>query len=545
MLRLAYDHLIYKTVRRNFDAKSAFIAGSVLALTPAAALMFRFNNPDSILTLLLVASAYTMTRAIESSKLRWLIGTGFLLGTAFNAKMLQGLIVVPVYCLVYFIAAKPKWLMRIKDLVFMGISTAVAAFWWPVVVWLTPASSRPYIGSSSTNSIWDLIMGYNGFGRLLGTSSGIGSGAPSGGMGMGAGSGMPSGLGEVANKAVGMAQQMGGGTGGGTGPGGSGFGGSTGIFRMFNSDFGGNIAWFIPLALIIFLAAFWWFYRKPRTDQKRAAFMLWGGWLLLHIAVFNNVSGTIHPYYVVVLAPAVAALVGMGVPYLWRAYLNKKIDAWLLPICIAITSVISFILLNRSTGWMPWLSVTILIGGLAAALVLAVNLFESLGKIARNLAMTVAVVLCAAGPVAYSFATVAVAHNGSVPTAGPTSTALSGSNNESAEAESTLVEYLLANQGSAKWIVAVASANESAPIQISTNQPVMAVGGFNGSDNTLTLEEFKQLVSDGQVLYYATSSSGKGGGGMNGKNDIATWVEENGTIIDYGGSSMTLYKLNV
>lgn len=550
-------YLVYQTVRRWFGVHSGLIAGVVMMLTPVAALMFRFNNPDSILTFLLAASAYTLVRAVETNQLRWLAATGVLVGIAFNTKMIQALIVLPAYALVYLLAAKPGWWKRLRQLLVAGLITAVAALWWPVAVSLTPASSRPYIGSSSNNSIWSLIIGYNGVGRLLGTMNGGGSN-PSDGAGgtapsfsQNAASGTTT-TGMMPGAGFGnspLASKNGGpmGNGGGrSGPGGTGFGGNTGIFRMFNGDFGGNIAWFIPAALIVTVYGLWNRRKQARTDRKRAAFLMWGGWLILHIAVFSAVSGVIHPYYPVVMAPAIAALVGMGLPMLWRTFRNGGHAAWILPLTTATTGVLSFVLLGRSLGWMPVLRWIVLAATGLGSVILAWHLAEPLSKRLRNWTFGITAAACLLGPAAYSIATVRIAHNGSIPTAGPTSTAMSGSSNENATAESTLVQYLLKHQGSATWVVAVDSANSSAGIQIATGQPVMALGGFSGSDAVLTLDQFKQLVREGKVQYYATSGSGgMSGGPGGGSSEITTWIKANATVVNYGGTSMTLYKLSV
>ena len=135
--------LVYQAVRRWYGAKSGFIAGMVMALTPAAALMFRFNNPDSFLTLFLTASAYAFLWAFDSKKpVVWLSLAGLFTGLAFNTKMLQGLLVLPVMAVIYLALAKPKFVVRLGHLGIAGIVTAISTFWWSVLVWLTPAANR-------------------------------------------------------------------------------------------------------------------------------------------------------------------------------------------------------------------------------------------------------------------------------------------------------------------------------------------------------------------------------------------------------------------
>lgn len=498
--------LVYGAVKRQFGFTSAVIAGATLMLTPVAALMFGFNNPDAILTLMLTASGYAFLRSLEGKRpLLWLGLAGLFTGLAFNTKMLQGLMVLPAMVLVYLVFAKPPMVTRFLHLMFAGVITTMSTLWWSVLVWLTPAGSRPWVGSTNDNNIWSLIFGYNGFGRLLGG--------------------------------------RGGGPGGGHGPGGTGFGGQTGIFRIFNNDFGPNIAWLLILALAGGGLLLWILRKTPRTNRGQAAVIFWMLWLLIHVVIFSMTSGVIHPYYVVVMAPAVAALVGISLPFLWGAYTRRKPYAWLLPVLVGVTAAIAVIILGYA-GTMTWLMWIVGLLGLTGMIGLLVNLYAS-RRWLQNLAIITAISACTLAPTVYTLATVNVAHTGSIPTAGLSSTAMRGSNNETSQADSQLVQYLLQHQHGATWLVAVASANESAAIQLTSSQPVMAVGGFNGSDTPLTLEQFKQLVKDGKVNYYAISSHGHGGGGPGGgNNEITMWVKQTGTVVNYGGSDVTLYELS-
>ena len=513
--------LVYASVKRQFGFMSAAIAGMVLAMTPVAVLMFGFNNPDAILTLMLTASGYAFLRSLEGKRpLLWLGLAGLFTGLAFNTKMLQGLMVLLAMVLVYLVFAKPPIVTRFLHVMFAGVITTMSTLWWSMLVWLTPAGSRPWVGSTNDNNIWSLIFGYNGLGRLLGGRGG--GGGPDGA------SMMPGG--------------MGGGPGGGHGPGGTGFGGQTGIFRIFNNDFGPNIAWLLVLALAGGGLLLWILRKTPRTNRGRAAVIFWMLWLLIHIVVFSMTSGVIHPYYVVVMAPAVAALVGISLPFLWGAYTRRKPYAWLLPVLVGVTAVTTVIILGYA-GTMTWLMWTVGLLGIVGMIGLLINLYTP-RRWLQNLAIVAALAACTLAPTVYTLATVNVAHTGSIPTAGPSSTAMRGSNNETSQADSQLVQYLLRHQHGATWLVAVASANESAAIQLTSGQPVMAVGGFNGSDTPLTLEQFKQLVKDGKVNYYAISSHGRGGGPGGGNNEITVWVKQTGTTVNYGGSDVTLYKLS-
>ncbi|MCS6559160.1 glycosyltransferase family 39 protein [Curtobacterium flaccumfaciens] len=283
--------LVWGTVRRTLARLGAttanvgaLLAGFVVAATPAAALMFRFDNPDALLVLLMTAGAYCTVRALPKGSWKWIALAGVALGFAFLTKMLQGLLVLPAFGLVYLFAARTGWGRRVIGLLVAAGSLVVAAGWWVVAVWLWPAESRPYIGGSTNNTVLDLVFGYNGLGRIFG-GSGNGGG--------------------------------GGGTTGGT-AGGS-FGGSTGLNRLFSSEMGLEISWLLPAALIALVVGLVVVGRRHLADPARAGLVLWGGWILVTGLVFSYMSGTIHPYYTVALAPAIAGLVGTGGALLWHA----------------------------------------------------------------------------------------------------------------------------------------------------------------------------------------------------------------------------------
>ena len=506
-------YLVYRITRRYFGFKSGFIAGAVLAVTPVVALMSGFNNPDAILMCFLTASGYCFIKALESHPIRNLILSAIFSGLAFNTKMLQGLMILPAIYVVYLCFAKPKLNKRILHLgIFTGV-VMLASLSWSILVYLTPTEMRPWVGSTNDNNIWSLIFGYNGFGRLLGNSPGNGGG----------------------------------------GGGRTGFGGTTGIFRMFNEEFGPNIAWFIPAALIGMITVAIKLRNKERSNIQFGITAFWTIWLLTHMFIFSMTSGTIHPYYVVVLAPAIAALVGISLPLIVRLYKTEQ-NIWLLPVTVGATTLTAAINLSMSglTGMM-WVILSL---GVISSLLLV--LAKSLPKanqgneqdkevrqaILLKVGSVLSIISVLATPVYYTVATVTQTHVGSIPTAGPSSTALMGSNNENAEAESALVTYLLANSSESTWIAAVNSANESAAIQISTGKPVAALGGFNGSDPVLTLAQFKEYVASGKIKYYVASSHGMGGG-PGGSSEIVSWIKQNATVVSYGGSQYTVYQLSI
>ncbi len=366
--------ILYLAVKRVSTHTAGLLAGAALATTPVAALMFRFDNPDALLVLLMTAAAYATVRALEKGSARWLVLVGTLLGFAFLTKMLQGLLVVPAFGLAYLVAAPIGVWARIRHTLYALGAMIVAAGWWIALVEFWPAGSRPYIGGTNTNSILELTFGYNGIGRLTGADN---NGNVSGGTG--------------------------------------GFSSSeTGWTRLFGSDMGTQISWLLPAALISIGALVWLTWGRPRTDAVRASVIVWGGWLLVTGIVLSFASGIIHPYYTVALAPAIAACVGLGVGLLWQR--RDDLARWLLAAIVAAGAFWTFRLLGRAS-WHPELRWVVLIAGaVAVALVMLPN--RASRRITFVAVPAIALALLA-GPTAYAVQTASTAHSGAIPSAGP------------------------------------------------------------------------------------------------------------------------------
>ena len=384
--------VLYAAVRRWSGPAAGLIAAGVLALTPVATLMFRFNNPDALLVLLMTVAAYATVRATESGRTRWLVLAGALLGFGFLTKMLQAFLVLPAFALVYLVAGPPRLGRRIVQLLAGGAALLVAAGWWVAIVQFIPAADRPYVGGSTNDSVLQLALGYNGLGRLDGNETG----------------------------SVGF---------GGRGGGGA-FGGSTGLSRLFASDMGGQISWLLPAALIALAALVWLSWRRQRADRVRAAALLWGGWLIVTGLVFSYMSGIIHPYYTIALAPAIGALTGIGAVTAWQARRSMPARRALaaravLAAALIVTGWWAFVLLGRSAGWLPWLRPLVLVCGLAAAVVVIAERWLP-GRAVLLSVAPLALVAGLAGPLAYSLDTAATSHTGALPTAGPSVTSFGG-----------------------------------------------------------------------------------------------------------------------
>ncbi|MEV4258706.1 glycosyltransferase family 39 protein, partial [Spirillospora sp. NPDC049652] len=362
---------------RAVAAGAGLLAGAVLAVTPVAVLMFRFNNPDALLVLLLSVGAYALVRAQERAATGWLLVAAAAVGSGFLAKMLQAFLVLPVFALVYLVAAPTRLRRRLWQLAAAGGVLLVSAGWWVAVVALVPASSRPFIGGSQHNSVLELALGYNGLGRLNGNETG--------------------GLGNT--------------------------NGDAGWLRMFGTQVGGQIAWLLPAALLLLAAGLWAVRRTPRTSAARASLMVWGGWLLVTGLVFSLMQGIFHEYYTVALAPAVAALVGLGAGLIWP---RRHVPAWaaVLAGTVLVSAVWACELLHRTPQWRPWLTGVVVVAALAALALIAASASSAplTGRRARVLAgatLVASAVTVFAGPVAYALDTASTPPTGAIVTAGP------------------------------------------------------------------------------------------------------------------------------
>jgi 4-amino-4-deoxy-L-arabinose transferase-like glycosyltransferase len=562
LMGVASVGLLFATVRRRFGPSAGLLAGAVMALTPVAVLMFRFDNPDALLVLLLVAAAYAVVRAVEAAGTRWLLLAGALVGFAFLAKMMQAFLVVPGFAAAYLWAAPTTLRRRLLQLLAAGAAMLAAAAWWVLVVELWPASSRPYIGGSQTNSILELTLGYNGFGRLTGSETGSVTGGGPGGA-----------------------------QGGGFSP-----WGQTGITRLFSSEFGGQVAWLLPAALVMLVALLWISRRAPRTDVGRAHVVLWGGWLLVTGLVLSFAAGIIHPYYTVALAPAIGALVGIGSVALWRA---RQLVAARSALALAggSTAGLAHVLLARSPSWHPWLKDVVLVVGLLGSVALFAG--PLLGRRLLRAAAVAALLVGLAGPTAYALDTAATPHTGSIPSAGP---AVSGGRGtgpggrgtgpggrggfpgggfpggspgggsgggagpgangaagrgapaggggmggllEASTPSTQLLALLDSDASSYTWVAAAVGSQSAAGVQLASGHAVMAVGGFNGTDPSPTLAQFQTLVAQHRIHYFLSGGGMRGGpGGMAASgtsSKITAWVQENFTAQTVGGT--TVYDL--
>ncbi|MFE9631588.1 ArnT family glycosyltransferase [Streptomyces sp. NPDC006463] len=581
LMGVATTGVLYAAVRRQFGPGAALLSGAAFALTPVAALMFRFNNPDALLTLLLTVTVYCVLRALDGARTDWLVWAGVAVGFAFLTKTLQAFVILPPLAVLYAVCAPTRLRRRLGQLLLAGLAMVVAGGWWVAVVELWPASSRPYIGGSQNNSFLELTLGYNGLGRINGNETG----------------------------SVGGGGRAGGGGGGGWG--------ETGIDRLFSANIGGQISWLLPAALVLLVAGLVVTWRARRATDSlegmaRAAFLAWGGSLLITAVVFSYMQGIFHEYYTVALAPFVAALIGMGVAVLWEER-GSRAALFTLSGTLALTAVWSYVLLGRATGYLPWLRWAVLVGGLLAAAALPFVAAAGRRVLLATAALGVGAAL--AGPFAYCLTTVQTGHAGSIVTAGPAVAGgrggpggmmrgagpagevplggpggmqqggprggntppqggmppggggqgapggmgapggagapggqggrgteragggqggpggLLGGTRVGAEAKAAL----RADAGKYTWAAAAVGSQNAASYQLASGVPVMPVGGFNGSDPSPTLEQFKQYVKDGRIHWFISQGGSQGGGQAGGQAGGRGGAQAGGSAEAVGG----------
>jgi len=506
--------VLFQAVRRSFGPAAAAIAAVVMALTPVAVLIFRFDNPDALLTLLLVTGAWALVRGLEDGRLRWAILASVLVGAAFLTKYLQAYLVLPAFAAVWLLAAPGSIRRRIGGALAALATVIVTSFWWVAIVELIPASARPYIGGSSTDSALDLLFGYDGLGRIFGGAGPAGNGPPGGAT-------LP-------------------GLGGAGGAGGSPFGGEAGALRLLNDVFGGQIGWLIPLAVVGLAAGLWLRRRAPRTDPARAGLVLWGLWFLVTAAVFSFMSGIVHPYYGVALAPAVGALVGAGVVMLYEHRSRMRWPALVLGAGFVVTAAVAWLLLERTPDFVPGLGIAaVIVAGLAAFALITPSAPGS-----RVPAIGVALGLGATllGPIAYTVDTMGTSYAGGDPLAGPGGQANGafaggpGGGSGDLSVDQALVDYLVAEQGDATWLAAVGSWHTAAALQATTGQPVMTMGGFSGSDPYPTLDELRAYVRTGELRFVMTGGMAGPGRGSSARD---AWVTATCAAVDIGSTPST------
>ncbi|MGO9763543.1 MAG: ArnT family glycosyltransferase [Solirubrobacteraceae bacterium] len=485
--------VLHDAVRRALGHQVASLAALIMALTPVAVLVGRYNAPDALLLLLLVCAAWSLTVAVQSGRLRELLLCALFVSLGFNTKMLEAYLVAPALGLAYLLAARRSLRRRLAELALAAGVTLLVSLAWFGSMMLVPAGDRPYVGDSTDNSWFQLILEGNGIQRVTGGSGAFGRNLESN------------------------------------------------LFYLFGAPLAGQIAWLLPLALVGLVLGLLTTWRTRRTTFAFGTYVLWGTWALVGCVVLSFSAGTRHAYYTSLLAPAVATLAAAALVTLWRSARGSLVAASGLGVVVAGTSAISFAVLADAADFLPWLRWVVLACGAAFSVaILAPHARVALrGRATLTATVAVAAIALLAGPASFSLATATRDHTGYSPTAGP---ALNASTPTGTIAKSRVLvptltldfaaslallgSYLQAHRGHARFVVAATDAKTVDPIALATLQPVITVGGYTGSDPTPTTDQLEQLIGSGQLRYVLldatrvmpTSAAQRVG-------SVPTWVE--------------------
>jgi 4-amino-4-deoxy-L-arabinose transferase-like glycosyltransferase len=612
--------VMYRVVRRWAGAPAGLLAAGIFALTPIAASMFGHSMEDGALTCCLVLAAGAYQRAVMEARLRSLLMAGAWVGLGFQAKMLQAWMVLPALALAYLVAAPVPLRRRLWQVAVAGIVTLAVSLSWIALYTFTPASDRPYIDGSTNNSAIAMVFGYNGLERFGISVNGAVTSGPgvttsnqatgnqaTGNQATGnqAGSAAP----ERAPAAGGIAGSAPPATGAGTRPTGPGTAGTaqepiaagangagrtspsagaatpgngraaasggsfgSGWTKLLGSEYGPEIGWLYPLAVLALVFGLVWARRARRDDQLRAGFVMWGAWLLTYGLIFSKMSSIPHTAYVASLAPPLAALPAAGIVIFWRAFRAGGWRAWVLPAAVAAELAWALFLWHYYPGFLPWARDAAAIAGAVAIVVMVAALLSRRppGRLV-TVGLTVGAAAMIAAPGAWAASVLDTAYGGSSfnASAGPaggfggagtTGGAPSGASGTSGpggarsyagaragdygdyefaegdrgstgmpatvggglttsatttltSAQQRLYAYISAHRDGASYLMAVSSWEEAGEYILATGQEVLNMGGFSGTVPEPTLAQVKNLVRTGQLRYFLISGSGGGGGG--------------------------------
>ncbi|WP_026886503.1 glycosyltransferase family 39 protein [Clostridium beijerinckii] len=574
-------YLVYFLVKRSFGSVAGLISGLCLSVTPVFVAASRNNTIDNLLVLTLLFACLALTIAAESGKAKYLYLSLILVGIGFNIKMLEAYMIGPAIYITYLLSSSITLKKRITHVVIGTFILLSVSLSWALIVDLVPAQNRPYIGSSTDNSVMELIVGHNGLERLgLGSKSNKGPNASnnkkddrqmqsynnieisndqnkqvSKGNSNGIGSELQNRDGQD-NESVKEAPNggmLGGGPGGQGGLQGS-FGGQTkaGITRLFSKNsLSDQIVWFLPLALLGFVAGAIKEKLRLKLDNKRKiSLALWIIWLVPEFIYFSYTTGLFHPYYLTMMAPPAAALAGIGIVIMWKLYNEKKWASWLLPITLIIEGFVNMMMLsyfsnNLSDSVRKIILIALLLCFLTSLILAILNLLSFIRRKndtnlsdnkdihLKKILLGISMVSILTVPFIGSSSAITHSVNSTIPTAGlellsnsERGGASFGKERSDNGKNSKLLDFLKSNITTEKYSLVVPSSQSADSIIIQTGEPVMALGGFSGSDKILSLDEFKEMVKNGEVRYVLTGGMGRGG-----SSEILNWVAENGTLV--------------
>jgi 4-amino-4-deoxy-L-arabinose transferase-like glycosyltransferase len=469
LMGVASAGLAYDLTRRCSGPVAGFSAGLVLVLTPTTIAVSRHNNPDALLALCSIAALWFLVRGLQDGRTRWLVLSGVMIGLGFEAKMAAALMVIPGIAAAWLWIAPRGRLVAVCQLLAGGGAMVAVGGAWPLLVSLTPAADRPWIAGTSDNSIWSLILGYNGLGRLFGQAGGPGDGV--------------------------------GGRGGGEG---DFFGGDPGPLRLLNASLGGQGGWLLGFAIVAGLGLLG-LTRLRRADARSGWLLAVGGSAAVTAVAFSEASGIFHPYYVSLLAPMAAALVGAGVGEIHK---GGGGGARLLgPLAIAGGSATEIVVLHHNAGQFSWLPAVLVLGGLAASVALAA---PNVVRQVRSTALAAVIGLLLLAPATWTFDTLGHAANGTFPTGGPASAGVMGGRPGAGPGgdATSLTSALAHAKQHGGGTVAVSSQTGAAGSLITSGANVAGIGGFSGRGSEVSVSWFANAVHDGRIRWVLTNNGG-------------------------------------
>ncbi|HEY7038887.1 MAG TPA: glycosyltransferase family 39 protein [Methylomirabilota bacterium] len=525
--------LMHLVGRRAGEATGA-LAGLFLALTPIAVAVDRSGNTDSGLVLVLLLAAWALVVAAERAHPGLLLVAMALVGLGFNVKMLAAFVVLPTFALVYWLGAARPWRRRLADLAWGGVLVAAVSLPWTIAYDLTPVASRPFVGSSTHNSMLDLAVGHNGVGRFVRLwQTRPPDQAPAPRL---ATAGVP--------------------------PAGDGYARlfvrtPVGPLRLLGGLLAAQALWLLPLAVAGVLSVARGGARPP-LDPPRLIGLLWTGWALTYAAVYSYAGGIFHFYYLAALGPPVAALAAVGTADLWRRYRHGGAPGVLLAGALLLTAmwqcyVHALALPAVADDWVRRLPVWMLAGAAAAAAALVVRLaLRGEGGSARWPAAALAAGLASLLllPTAWALSSVLVKGVPVIPSADigrlrarpPAAEALARWRGQEAADRRALIAFLQANRQGERFLLATPSAQLASPLIIATGAPVMAMGGFHGLDPILTPDRLAALVEARAVRFVMLgdlSMASRYMGAESAGRPLAEWIRAHGQPVDasvWGGT---------
>jgi 4-amino-4-deoxy-L-arabinose transferase-like glycosyltransferase len=498
--------VLYRVLARRLGAAVGLAGALALAVFPSFVAVSRDNGVEPLLILLMILACGAALNAIGDGRWRWLLSCAVLVGLAFNTKTLAAYLIVPGIALAYLLCAPGSWLRRAGMLLVAGVVMGIGSFSWIAVVELTPASQRPFIGSSTDNTELGLTFSYNGLGRVEGEVGGPGQVPVAEGALVRAvphhASVSPRAARQTASRVPARRPPS------LVLPNGRlrnpiAFGGATGPLRLFESRLADQGAWMLPFALVGLLAfgllilayARTGAGERTRRDPRLATLIVLGGWLLVEVAILSFSEGIVHPYYISAVAPGAAAMIGAGAVAFARFAQRRDWRVLLLP-CAVVATVAAQLSILSYQHYMRWF-VPVLVGGAAIALC---------AMAVRRLAvpaMTLLLGLLLVAPAAYASTTWLAHVEGTFPAAGPHQASGSGRfgvNDKATQVDRNLIRYVSAHKPGTRWAVLTDAAPTAAPLML-LGLPAGAIAGYSGTDPALDGPGLARLVARGEARY--------------------------------------------